>query len=48
MTLGASALSYRIEVAGRPYLLRLESSRRDEVRDPHRSYVCMRAAAEAA
>jgi len=47
MTLGASALSYRIEVAGRPYLLRLESSRRDEVRDPHRSYACMRAAAEA-
>lgn len=47
ITLGASALSYRIEVGGRPYLLRLESSRRDEVRDPHRSYACMRAAAEA-
>jgi len=31
MTLGARRLSYRIEVAGRPYLLRLESSRRDEV-----------------
>ena len=45
--MGASALSYRIEVGSRPYLLRLESSRRDEVRDPHRSYVCMRAAAEA-
>lgn len=45
--MGASALSYRIEVAGRPYLLRLESSRRDEVRDPHRSYACMQAAAEA-
>jgi aminoglycoside phosphotransferase (APT) family kinase protein len=44
---GASALSYRIEVAGRSYLLRLESSRRDEVRDPHRSYACMRLAAEA-
>jgi aminoglycoside phosphotransferase (APT) family kinase protein len=47
ITSGASASSYRIEVAGRPYLLRLESSRRDEVRDPHRSYLCMRAAAEA-
>ena len=47
ITMGASALSYRIEVAGRPYVLRLESSRRDEVRDPHRSYVCMRTAAEA-
>ena len=47
ITMGASASSYRIEVAGRPYLLRLESSRRNEVRDPHRSYVCMRAAAEA-
>jgi len=45
--LGASALSYRLEVAGRPYMLRLESSRRNEIRDPHRSYVCMRAAAEA-
>lgn len=47
ITLGASALSYRIEIAGRPYLLRLESSRRDDVRDPHRSYACMQAAAEA-
>jgi aminoglycoside phosphotransferase (APT) family kinase protein len=47
ITMGASALSYRIEVAHRPYLLRLESSRRDEVRDPHRSYACMQAAAEA-
>jgi aminoglycoside phosphotransferase (APT) family kinase protein len=47
ITVGASALSYRIEVAGRPYLLRLESFRRDEVRDPHRSYVCMQAAVEA-
>lgn len=44
---GASALSYRIEVAGRPYLLRLKSFRRDEVRDPHRAYLCLRAAAEA-
>jgi Phosphotransferase enzyme family len=47
VTAGASALSFRIEVAGRPYLLRLESSRRDEVRDPHRAYLCLRAAAEA-
>jgi aminoglycoside phosphotransferase (APT) family kinase protein len=46
ITLGASASSYRIEIGGRPYLLRLEGSRRNEVRDPHRSYVCMRAAAE--
>lgn len=47
LTSGASALSYRVEVAGRSYLLRLESSRRDRVRDPYRSYGCMRAAAEA-
>ena len=47
ITVGASASSYRIEVGGRPYLLRLEGSRRNEVRDPHRSYVCMKAAAEA-
>lgn len=47
ITSGASAASYRIEVGGRPYLLRLESSRRDEVRDPYRAYVCMQAAAAA-
>jgi hypothetical protein len=47
ITAGASALSYRLEVAGRPYLLRVESSRRDEVRDPHRTYPCMQAAVEA-
>lgn len=47
LTSGASALSCRVEVAGRSYLLRLESSRRDLVRDPYRSYRCMRAAAEA-
>jgi aminoglycoside phosphotransferase (APT) family kinase protein len=47
IVVGASALIYRVEVGGRPYLLRLESSRRDEVRDPHRSYVCMQAAADA-
>lgn len=47
LTSGASALSCRVEVAGRSYLLRLESSRRDRVRNPHRSYGCMRTAAEA-
>jgi aminoglycoside phosphotransferase (APT) family kinase protein len=47
VTSGASALSYRIEVAERPYLLRLESLQRDEVRDPQRSYLCMRTAAAA-
>lgn len=44
---GASALIYRIEVGDRPYLLRLESSARDEVRDPQRAYTCMRSAADA-
>jgi aminoglycoside phosphotransferase (APT) family kinase protein len=44
---GASASIYRIEVGGRPWLLRLESSQRDEVRDPHRAYVCMTRAADA-
>lgn len=47
ITTGASASIYRIEVGGRPWILRLESSLRDEVRDPRRSYACMRAAAEA-
>ncbi len=47
ITTGASAQSYRVDVAGRQYLLRLESPRRDEVRDPHRAYACMRGAAEA-
>lgn len=44
---GASAANYRLEVAGRPYLLRLESPRRDEVRDPQRAYACMKLAADA-
>jgi aminoglycoside phosphotransferase (APT) family kinase protein len=44
---GASALIYRIEAGGRPYLLRLESPVRDKVRDPERAYLCMRTAAEA-
>jgi len=47
VTGGASALIYRIEVAGRPYLLRLESLQRDEVRDPQRAYLCMRRAVDA-
>jgi aminoglycoside phosphotransferase (APT) family kinase protein len=47
ITTGASALIYRIEAGGRPHLLRLESPIRDPVRDPERSYLCMRMAAEA-
>lgn len=47
ITSGASALIYRIEVSGRPYLLRLESPLRDDVRDPQRAYLCMQMAAEA-
>jgi hypothetical protein len=47
ITTGASASIYRIEVGGRPWLLRLESFERDEVRDPHRAYICMRSAADA-
>ncbi|SEO99330.1 Phosphotransferase enzyme family protein [Rhodospirillales bacterium URHD0017] len=43
ITTGASAQSYRVDVAGRPYLLRLESPRRD----PLRAYACMRLAVEA-
>ena len=44
---GASAAIYRIEVGGHPYLLRLDSAMRDNVRDPVRSYPCMQAAAQA-
>jgi aminoglycoside phosphotransferase (APT) family kinase protein len=44
---GASAAIHRIEVGGRPYLLRVDAILRDNVRDPVRSYPCMRAAAEA-
>jgi len=47
ITTGASASIHRLEVDGRPWLLRLEDSRRDAVRDPQRSYACMRSAAEA-
>jgi Ser/Thr protein kinase RdoA (MazF antagonist) len=43
---GASgALIYRADVAGRPYLLRVET-RRDAMRNPHQ-YACMRIAADA-
>lgn len=44
---GASASIHRIEVGGRRWILRLESSLRDEIRDPRRAYACMRAAAKA-
>jgi tRNA A-37 threonylcarbamoyl transferase component Bud32 len=44
---GASASIHRIEVGGRRWILRLESSLRDEIRDPRRAYACMRAAATA-
>ena len=47
ITAGASALIYRIEVGDRPYLLRLDSLQRDDVRDPHRAYLCMRTAVAA-
>ena len=44
---GASgALVFRLVAGGRPWLLRLELQR-DYFRDPHRSFACMRAAAEA-
>jgi aminoglycoside phosphotransferase (APT) family kinase protein len=44
---GASqAEIYRIEISGRPYLLRLEGTDRVGFHDPHRSFRCMRIAAE--
>src|SRR5450755_707164 len=46
VTGGASgALTYRADIAGRAYLLRLET-RRSPLRNPHQ-YTCMRIAAEA-
>jgi hypothetical protein len=46
VTGGASgALTYRLEVAGRPYFMRVET-RRDATRNPHQ-YTCLRTAAEA-
>ena len=48
VTGGASgALIYCAEVAGRPYLLRLEKTERSGFHDPVRSFACMRIAAEA-
>lgn len=38
---------WRIRVGGIAYLLKVEAAERDELRDPHRSYACMRLAAEA-
>ena len=47
MTGGASgALVYRLRVAGRDHVLRIETAR-DPLRDPHRTYPCMRIAADA-
>jgi aminoglycoside phosphotransferase (APT) family kinase protein len=44
---GASqAEIYRIEVSGRPYLLRVEGANRGGLHDLHRSFRCMRIAAE--
>jgi hypothetical protein len=40
------ALIHKVTVAGRPYVLRQEQAR-DALRDPHRSYACMAAAAAA-
>jgi hypothetical protein len=42
----SGALTYRIEVAERPYLLRLETAK-DFFRDTRRGFACMAAAAEA-
>lgn len=38
---------WRIRVGGIAYLLKVEAPERDGLRDPHRSYACMRLAAEA-
>lgn len=47
VTGGASgALTYRVDVGDRAYLLRIEAAR-DLFRNPHRTYPCMRIAAEA-
>jgi len=43
---GASALTYRVQVGGRPYALRLDV-RRSPMHDPARGFACMRTAAEA-
>ncbi|MBO9546907.1 phosphotransferase [Caulobacter sp.] len=38
---------WRVRVGGIGYLLKVEAPERDELRDPHRSYACMKLAAEA-
>lgn len=38
---------WRIRVGGIAYLLKVETPQRDGLRDPHRSYACMRLAAQA-
>ncbi|WP_454716387.1 phosphotransferase [Caulobacter segnis] len=38
---------WRIRVGGIAYLLKVEAPERDDLRDPHRSYACMRLAAQA-
>lgn len=38
---------WRVRVGGIAYLLKVEAPERDALRDPHRSYACMRLAAEA-
>lgn len=43
----SGARVWRIRVGGIAYLLRVETSERDALRDPQRSYRCMRLAAEA-
>ena len=45
---GASgAATYRVDASGRPLLVRVEEPTRNALRDPARSFVCMRIAAEA-
>jgi aminoglycoside phosphotransferase (APT) family kinase protein len=46
LTGGASATTFRIDVAGRPYVLRLEGER-SAIRDPDRTFPCLEAAAAA-
>ncbi|HEY9219268.1 MAG TPA: phosphotransferase [Phenylobacterium sp.] len=43
---GSGALTYRVEVGGRPYLMRMETAR-DVFRDARRGFACMRIAADA-
>lgn len=43
----SGAAVWRIRVGGIAYLLKVEAQERDDLRDPHRSYACMRLAAQA-